>query len=89
MKTALILWVILIGMVTFAIFGIDKRLAIRHRRRISEKTLLVLSAIGGAFGAYAGMKFFHHKTMKRKFRLVSVFAIMWGILLFACILNII
>lgn len=89
MKEALYIWVLLISLITFSVFGIDKKKAIHHRERISEKTLLVLSFIGGAFGGLLGMNFFHHKTLKKKFRLVSLFAILWVIILFACILNVI
>ena len=36
-------------------------------RRISEKALILVAAIGGAFGAYAGMELFRHKTKHTKF----------------------
>lgn len=48
---------------------IDKRLAVRHARRISERTLLLLCAAGGSAGGWAGMYCFRHKTRKRKFYL--------------------
>lgn len=89
MKEALYIWILLISLITFVTFGIDKKKAIHHKERISEKTLLVLSLIGGACGGLLGMKVFHHKTLKKKFRLVSVFAILWVMILFACILNVI
>lgn len=53
----------------FAAFGIDKRLAIRRARRISERALLLLCAVGGSAGGLVGMYLFHHKTRKRKFYL--------------------
>ena len=35
--------------------------------RISERTLLTLAAVGGAWGAYAAMQLFRHKTRHKKF----------------------
>ena len=46
---------------------IDKRLAILHKRRIPEKTLLLYACVGGCIGSLIGMYTFHHKTMKLKF----------------------
>ncbi len=50
------------------IFGIDKFLARRGKRRISEKNLLFLTFLLGGFGTMFGMIVFNHKTSKRKFR---------------------
>ena len=33
-----------------------------------EKTLFLLSALGGSVGALLGMKVFHHKTLHKSFR---------------------
>ena len=46
---------------------IDKKLAVLHRRRISEHTLLLYACLGGSIGSICGMYAFHHKTMKMKF----------------------
>lgn len=51
-----------INVVTFFVYGIDKRRAKKGAWRISEKTLFLLPILGGSIGAIAGMKFFHHKT---------------------------
>lgn len=56
-----------------AVYYIDKRRARLGRWRISENVLLV-SAFFGPFGALAAMKVFRHKTQKRKFLLVPLFA---------------
>ena len=42
--------------------GIDKQKAKRHQWRISEKTLFMVSLLGGSIGTLVGMYFFHHKT---------------------------
>ena len=41
---------------------IDKRKAIKHRYRIPEKTLFLVSLLGGSIGTLAGMYLFRHKT---------------------------
>ena len=89
MKQALCVWVGLMSLITFITFGVDKRRAIRHQYRISEKALLVISVIGGGVGGWLGMKMFHHKTQKPKFLLVSFSAMIWIFVIVACILNVI
>lgn len=42
--------------------GIDKSKAKRGAWRIPEKTLFLLSIIGGSVGTWLGMYAFHHKT---------------------------
>ncbi|MBO4203778.1 DUF1294 domain-containing protein [bacterium] len=39
-------YIVIINLVTFIVRGIDKRKSVLKRRRISEKTLLYLSACG-------------------------------------------
>lgn len=57
------LFLALINVVTFFVYGDDKRRAKKAgARRIPEKTLLVMAALGGSPGALAGMRVFHHKT---------------------------
>lgn len=51
-----------ITLLTFFLFGVDKRRARQNRWRIPEKTLFVLAALGGSVGAIAGMWIYHHKT---------------------------
>ena len=63
------IYLIVINILTFLIFGIDKWKARRGRWRIPEGTLIWMSIIGGSIGALLGMYLFHHKTQKRKFSL--------------------
>ncbi len=58
----LAVWLIAINIVTFAVYGIDKRRAKRGAWRVPEKTLFLLPLLGGSLGALLGMKVFHHKT---------------------------
>ncbi len=60
---------IAVNLLSFALMGIDKNRARRHRRRISEKTLFLFPLLGGTLGAIAGMALFRHKTRHKKFTL--------------------
>ncbi len=53
----------------FAVFGYDKRCAVRRRRRVPERTLFLTALLGGSLGCYAGMYVFRHKTRRLKFRI--------------------
>ena len=57
-----------INIVSFFLYGIDKYKAKKNKWRISEATLLMIAVIGGSIGAWAGMRFWHHKTMHKKFK---------------------
>lgn len=59
------LWNILV----FALYGIDKRRARQGQWRISEKTLLSLTLLGGGLGACLAGHYFRHKTRKWYFQL--------------------
>ena len=59
---ALAVWLIAINLVTFAVYGADKRRARRGAWRVPEKTLFLLPLLGGSIGALLGMRVFHHKT---------------------------
>lgn len=57
----------LINLVAFSTTGLDKWLAIQQKWRISERNLLLTSAIGGTIGSGFAMLLFKHKTAKRSF----------------------
>ena len=63
-----------VNVLTFLVFGLDKLLAVRRRRRIPEATLLTFSFLTGSIGAMLGMALFHHKTDAREHP-----AFVWGI----------
>lgn len=65
-------YLIIINIITFFMYGLDKFYSKKGMWRISEKTLLVLSIIGGCFGGYLGMKITHHKTKKKIFKFVNI-----------------
>ncbi|MBR7139589.1 MAG: DUF1294 domain-containing protein [Lentisphaeria bacterium] len=61
------IYVLVISLFTFCSYGSDKFFAVMKWRRIPEDFLIVLGFFGGAPGAFAGMKLFHHKTAKPYF----------------------
>ena len=61
------IYVLAVSLFTFISYGSDKFFAVMHWRRIPEDFLIVLGFFGGAPGAFAGMKLFHHKTLKKYF----------------------
>ena len=63
----LINYLVLINVITFIVYGIDKLKAKKGRWRIPESTLLLLAIIGGSIGAWYGVKVWHHKTLHKKF----------------------
>ena len=59
---------IIINIITFFVYGLDKLKAVNHWWRIPEWVLLGLAVAGGSIGAYLGMMIFRHKTLKPLFR---------------------
>ena len=68
MANALLYYLIVVNILTFAVYGIDKWKAKQGSWRISEATLLMLAVIGGTIGALLGMQVWRHKTMHLKFK---------------------
>ena len=81
---------ITVNVLGLVLFGIDKWKAKHDKWRISEATLLSVTAIGGSIGAWVGMKVWHHKTMHKKFKygIPLVMVLQLALLLFTlCWLN--
>ena len=60
--TVLLIYLAVINLLTFIVYGADKRRARRGKWRVPEKTLFLLPLLGGSIGALLGMRVFHHKT---------------------------
>lgn len=58
------IYLLIINVVTFALYGIDKWKAIHNKWRVREATLLITVLIGGSLGAFIAMQMFRHKTKK-------------------------
>ena len=71
-------YLLIINIITFIIYGIDKYKSIKHKYRVSEDTLIILAILGGTLGAFLGMITFHHKTQKKKFiLLIPLIMLIW------------
>lgn len=69
----LLLWLLLINIIVFYLFGLDKQRAQnmqkKKTRRIPERTFFRLAILGGSLGALIAMRVFHHKTRHKLFYL--------------------
>lgn len=81
--TAIFAFVALMSLISFFSMGIDKRRAIKHKRRTPEKRLFLYAILFGATGGTLGMYTFHHKTMHWYFAVF--FPLLAVIQLAACI----
>ena len=61
-------YLVVINLLTFIVYGIDKLKAKKGKWRIPESTLLLLAFMGGSVGAWLGIKVWHHKTLHKKFK---------------------
>lgn len=68
LQQVLLLHLIVIQLSTFLAYGWDKRMARRGGPRLPERTLHALAFIGGTPAAWAGSRYFRHKTIKGDFR---------------------
>jgi uncharacterized membrane protein YsdA (DUF1294 family) len=67
----------LASLIAFVAYGLDKYKARRDLWRIPEAFLLGVGFCGGAVGALAGMKVFHHKTKHWYFWVVNIIGLAW------------
>lgn len=63
----MITYFVAINIIGFLIMFIDKQKAKRGAWRIPEKTLFIITALGGGIGTTVGMYAFRHKTQKLQF----------------------
>lgn len=82
MQVIVLSYLLIINLIAFVLYGIDKKRAIRNEYRISEKVLLWIARLGGAIGSWLGIKIFRHKTKHTKFRIVApLWMIIWVIVI--------
>lgn len=63
----------------------DKSAAVKHKRRMSEKTLILLAVFFSAIAEYTTMKIIRHKTLHKKF-MIGLPAIIIGKIIIAGII---
>lgn len=64
----ILFYLILINVLSFIVYGIDKYKAVNNKRRIRIVSLLLLAFIGGSIGSLFAMYLFRHKTNKTYFK---------------------
>lgn len=62
-----LIWFVAVNMLAFALCGWDKWAAKHDVRRVPERRLLAVCALGGSPAFLLGMVLFHHKTRKPRF----------------------
>ena len=63
----ILIYLLIINIFGFFIMWLDKHKAQKGSWRIPEKTLFMITALGGGIGTIAGMYTFRHKTQKLNF----------------------
>ena len=81
-----LIYLAVINVVAFILYGIDKFKAKQSKWRISEVSLLGIAVIGGSIGAWIGMAVWHHKTLHKKFKygiplivVIQIGLVLWAI----------
>ena len=69
LPNALKYYLVVVNILAFIMYGLDKQKAVRKQWRIPGGQLLGIAAFGGSLGALLGMQFFHHKNRKWKFKI--------------------
>jgi len=58
-----------INLATMALYGCDKRAAVKNRLRVPENVLHAVALLGGSPAALLSQQMFRHKTVKTSFRI--------------------
>ncbi|MFA6983987.1 MAG: DUF1294 domain-containing protein [Sedimentibacter sp.] len=73
-------YLLIINLISFVLFFIDKQKSKRDKWRIKESTLHFVSFLGGTLGSITAMILFHHKTKKPMFVMITIIALLTNIL---------
>ena len=69
-------YLLFMSIIAFFLYKKDKKMAGGGPKRIKEKILLGVAALGGALGAELGRRIAHHKTDKGYFSLTIYFSLL-------------
>lgn len=58
----IVAYFIVMNIAGLLVMYLDKHKARKHKWRIPEKTLFIVSLLGGSIGTWSGMYIFRHKT---------------------------
>ena len=80
MSQFLLLYLIILNLLGFILYGVDKAKSKGRSRRIPERTLLWVARLGGGVGCWLGMMLFRHKTKHTRFMvLVPLWTVAWAV----------
>lgn len=79
-------WLILINLISVFVCAFDKRRAKRGGRRVRERTLWLLTFLGGGIGMYLTMRALRHKTLHKSFMIGIPLVIIIQVIAVFCIL---
>lgn len=68
-------YMMIVSLICFIMYGVDKSKAKKGKWRISEHSLLMTGFLGGAPGGIAGMLVFRHKTKHWYFYLLNIVSV--------------
>ncbi|WP_189355502.1 DUF1294 domain-containing protein [Undibacterium squillarum] len=77
----LMMWCIVVNALTYGLFALDKRQAVRNAWRVPERHLLAAVMLGGWAGALLAMWICRHKRRKTAFLLQFVLALILHLLM--------
>ena len=80
-------YLVIINIVTFCLYGLDKSAAVKEKWRIPNRVLLGLAALGGSIGAWAGMYTFRHKTQEWYYTITVPVMLLLQITLIVLLMN--
>jgi len=69
MVLPLIFWAAVASVVSFMLYALDKRSAVKGRRRVPESTLLAGDLLFGYPGGFVAQRVLRHKGRKRSYQL--------------------
>ena len=55
------MYLLVINVITFIVYWVDKRKAKKEKPRLQEKTLLICAAIGGSLGGFLAIQILNKK----------------------------
>ena len=77
---------VVMSVITFALYSADKRRAQKNLWRIKESTLILCGFLMGGLGAMLGMSMLRHKTKHIKFKLLVPIALLFNIVVIVAVL---
>ncbi|MFA9558694.1 DUF1294 domain-containing protein [Evansella sp. AB-rgal1] len=81
-----VVYLVFVNFIGLILMRMDKKRAIKGTWRISERFLLLISLIGGAFGMLVASKVYRHKTKKKLFSIGLPFLLSVHLLLLIILL---